>query len=85
MPCKNATTVSTVLIDLYKRITLQLRKNYDETFTFVLRIKIRPLRYFLQLRLRRNTLRYVNFFLAPTVYIYLASVNSSYKFVLITS
>ena len=50
----------------YAPTTQELRANY-ETFTFVLRIKIRPLRYFLRLRLRRNTLRYVNFFLAPTV------------------
>ena len=51
----------------YAPTTQELRTNY-ETFTFVLRIKIRPLRYFLRLRLRRNTLRYVNFFLAPTVH-----------------
>ena len=45
-----------------------LRCNYVRTMktsTVVLRIKIRQLRYFL--RLWRNTLRYVNFFLAPTV------------------
>ena len=64
MPCKNATTACTVLRFLqtyYAQTPRKLRANY-ETFTFVLRIEIRLLRYFLQLRLRRNTLRYVNFF-----------------------
>ena len=54
----------------YAPTTQELRTNY-ETFTFVLRIKIRRLRYFLRLRLWRNTLRYVNFFLAPTVHTYM--------------
>ena len=47
--------------DIYKHITIQLRANY-ETSTVVLRIKIWQLHYFLQLQLRHNTLRYVNFF-----------------------
>ena len=66
MPQKRYNCMHSTLIPTYKRITLKLRANY-ETFTVVLRIKIRQLRYFLRLRLRRNTLRYVNFFLAPTV------------------
>ena len=68
MPQKRYNCMHSTLIPMYKRIRLQLRTNY-ETFTVVLRIKIRQLRNFLRLRLRRNTLRYVNFFLAPTVYI----------------
>ena len=40
----------------YKRITLQLCANYENS-TVVLLIKTQPLRYFLRLRLRRDMLR----------------------------
>ena len=84
MPCKNATTVCTVLRFLqtyYVPTTHKLRENY-KTSTVVLLIKIRSLRYFYDYDYR--VIRYVNFFLAPTVHTFYNghwSINMRHTFV----